>query len=718
MLSIKIKQRDATDCGAACLASIAAHYKIGVPVAKVRQYACTDKEGTNILGLIKAANAIGLNAKGVKGGKDAIPLIPLPAIAHIIYKIGENQMQHYVVIYKVCKNHLMIMDPRDGKLLKVTKEKFFEEWTGVLVLLEPKPNKIPHNEIIPLWKRFVNLANPHKSVIIQALVGAILYTIIGLATSIYLEKITDHVLVDGNTNLLNILSIVMLFLLLLRMIVGIFQNKLVLKTGQLIDCELILGYYQHLLHLPQTFFDTMRIGEITSRIGDAVKIRNFINQTAVNLFVNSCIIVFSFCLMFTYFWKLALIVLIIIPLYTIIYIITDKWNKLVERKVMEKSADLEGLLVESLNGVKTIKQYGSEKYFEEKTENKFISLLYKVYSSANNSIFSGISTGFITSFFTIILLWAGSYYVLDGFITAGELMSFYALIGYFTGPIASIISANKEIRNATIAADRLFEIMDLQIEQQKGDIELTPDIVGDIEFKNVSFSYGTRKNIFSDFNLSIKKGSLTAIVGESGSGKTTIASILQNLYPIKEGKILIGGNDIKYISNESLRKVIATVPQQINLFAGTIIQNIALGEYEPNLKKIIQLADLLGLTDFITSLPEGYETNIGENGALLSGGQKQRLAIMRALYKNPEILILDEATSSLDSVSEQYVQNTINLLKENGKTIIVIAHRLSTIRNADDIVVIKNGSAIEHGTYNQLMQKDGEFIRLWNNQIL
>ncbi len=718
MLKINIKQRDITDCGAACLSSVAAHYNIGIPVAKIRQLACTDRQGTNVLGMIKAATELGFEAKGVKGDKNALHVIPLPAIAHVIRKIGDTPLHHYVVIYKINKNTISIMDPEDGCIKKTTIDDFANEWSGVLILLEPRPETIPHNEIISVWNRFAKLIKPHGAVMIQSFIGAVLYTAIGLSTSIYLEKITDYVLVGGNTNLLNILSISMIVILLLRMLIGVFQSLLALRTGQLIDCELVLGYYHHLLRLPQTFFDTMRIGEITSRIGDAANIRNFINQTAINLLVNVLILIFSFCLMFAYYWRLALIALVIIPLYAVIFLITDKWNKRVERKVMEKAADLEGQLVESLNGIKTIKQFGVEEYYNEKTENKFIALMYKVCSSANNAIFTGTSTGFITSIFTIVLMWVGCYYVLDGNITAGELMSFYALIGYLTGPVASIISANKEVRSATIAADRLFEIMDLEREQISGKIDITQEMVGDIEFKNVSFAYGTRKKVFENLNLKINKNTMTAIVGESGSGKTTIASLLQNLYPINTGKITIGGNDIKFLSNESLRKRICAVPQQISLFSGSILQNVAIGEYEPDLKKIIDLADLLGMNEFINSLPDGYETNVGENGSQLSGGQKQRLAIMRALYKEPDVLILDEATSSLDSKSEQFVQNVILNLKEKGKTIIVIAHRLSTVQQADKIIVLKEGVVTEEGTFDSLKQANGEFQKLLHHQVL
>ena len=510
----------------------------------------------------------------------------------------------------------------------------------------------------------------------------------------------------------------MILILLLQIFINVVQKMMVVRTGQLMDSKLILGYYRHLMRLPQKFFDTMRIGEITSRINDAANIRNFINDTSINLVVNFFIVLFSFILMFTYYWKLALIMLISIPLYIVIYIISDKLNKKVERKLMEESAVLESQIVESLNSIRTIKQFGTEKYSDEKTENRFIKMMYTVYESAKNSIFSITSSDFINRLFTIILLWVGSYYVLENQITAGELMSFYALIGYITSPLSQLISINKSIQSAFIAADRLFEIMDLNQEDSEKNVILAKDKIGNISFENVSFAYGTRKQVFENLTMLIKKGKVTAIVGESGSGKTTLASLLLNLYPIEKGKIKIGEYDLKYISNESLRSTIATVPQQITLFSGSINQNIAIGEYEPNMERILKVSQKVGILEFIEKLPNGFETQVGENGALLSGGEKQRIAIARALYQNPEILIMDEATSALDSISEQTIQKVIDLLREEGKTIIIIAHRLSTIKNADEIFVLGNGTLLENGGFKELIEKKGAFNHLWEMQTM
>jgi ATP-binding cassette subfamily B protein len=710
---ILIKQHDIKDCGAACLASVSSHYGLKMPIAKIRQICHTDTRGTNVLGLIQGLEQMGFNAKGLKGGIDALPELPLPAIAHIIVN---GQMHHYVVIYKVVKDKITVMDPARGKLEDYKTEDFSKIWTGVLILLEPNEYFEQRDEKTSLYKRFWNLVQPHKSILVQALLGALVYTILGLSTSIYIEKITDYVLIDGNKRLLNLLSVGMIVILLFQTFIGAMKSVLVLQTGQKMDKHLILGYYKHLLKLPQRFFDTMKVGEIISRVNDAVKIRTFINDVSIQIFVNIFIIIFSFALMFTYYWKLALITALVIPFYFIVYWITNKLNKKAEIQLMEESAELESHLVESITSVKTIKQFGVETFANNKTDSAFSKLLKTIYASVMNALFSSNSSEFLSRIFTIVLLWAGSGYVIDRVITPGELLSFYALIGYFTSPVSQLIGMNKTIQNALIAADRLFEIMDLEREENTDKLELTKENIGNIEFKEVGFSYGSRAEVFTNFNCFIKKGQTTAIVGESGSGKTTLASLVQNLYPLKAGKIMIGDYDINFISNYSLRSLVSVVPQQIDLFSGNVIENIALGEDFPDIQRILNITKNLGILSFVEKLPNGFQTYLGENGALLSGGQKQRIAIARALYKNPEILILDEATSSLDTESELIIQNTLQEFRNHGKTMIVIAHRLSTIANADTILVMKDGKIIEQGNHNELINKDYVYKSMWEKQ--
>jgi ATP-binding cassette subfamily B protein len=713
-MGIKIKQHDITDCGAACLASIASYYKLKLPISRIRQLASTDRKGTNVLGLIKAAEKLGFSAKGVKGKSDSLSKIPLPSIAHVVL---ENGLHHYIVIYKTGKKYLKIMDPGDGKFHKYSYEEFTKIWSGVLVLLAPNEGFRQMNQKVSNLTRFVYLLKPHKTTLIQALFGAIIYTILGLSTSIYIQKITDHVLVNENSNLLNLLSITMLVLLVFQMFIGATKTIFILKTGQKIDAQLILGYYKHLLKLPQRFFDTMRVGEIISRINDAVKIRNFINDTMISFIVNILIIIFAFALMFTYHWKLALVVALILPMYALVYTITNRLNKKQERKVMVNAAKVESQLVESLNSVKTIKQFGLEEHANLKTETRFIKTLRSIFTSGLNTVFSSNSTEFLNRLFTIILLWSGSYFVIKKELTPGELLSFYALIGYFTGPAMKLIGMNKVIQNALIAADRLFEIMDLEREEESNKTDIDKSMAGDITFNNVTFSYGTRTDVFDNFNLTIKKGKTTAIIGESGSGKSTLTYILQNLYPLSEGSIHIGEYNIKYLTNPSLRKIIGVVPQQINIFAGNVIDNIAVGDLEPDIQKIIKICKQIDILEFIENLPNGFNTWLGENGASLSGGQKQRIAIARALYRNPEVLILDEASSNLDSESEYHIKETIKSLQQQGNTVIMIAHRLSSLDETDEIVVLENGKLIEQGTHQELYNKKDKYYNLWQKQL-
>jgi ATP-binding cassette subfamily B protein len=320
-----------------------------------------------------------------------------------------------------------------------------------------------------------------------------------------------------------------------------------------------------------------------------------------------------------------------------------------------------------------------------------------------------------TNVFVIVLLWIGAGFVIDQQLSPGELLSFYALAGYFTGPAMGLIGANKSMQDALIAADRLFEIMDLEQEESRDKVVLQRDMAGDIHFNKVSFRYGSRAPVFSDLTMEVRKGKITAIVGESGSGKSTLMALLQNMYPLEEGGITIGGVDIRYIDNESLRRTVGVVPQHIDLFAATILENIAIGEFEPDAQRVLAISRQLGIAAFIEKLPGGYHTLLGEHGVNLSGGQRQRLAIARALYRDPEILILDEATSSLDPVSEQYVQSTITALREAGKTIIVIAHRLSTIMHADTIKVLQEGRLAGEGTHPQLLAQNPLYAKLWSH---
>lgn len=704
----KVRQHDITDCGAACLHSVAAFYDLRIPISRIRQYASTDKKGTNVLGMVEAATRLGFTAKGVRGTFESLDKIPKPAIAHVVMKGG---LHHYVVLYGFDKKHVTVMDPGDGRVHKMTHAAFREIWSGVLLLLAPAEGFATGNAQVSAGRRFWNLVRPHRSVMGQALVGAVVYTLLGLSTSIYVQKIVDYVVVDGNRNLLNLMSVLMIAALLVQVFVGSMKSLFTLRTGQNIDAELILGYYKHLMRLPQQFFDTMRVGEIISRVNDAVKIRTFINDVSLDLVVNVLIVAFSFGLMFFYSVKLALVTLIVVPLYGAIYWLTNRVNRKAQRTLMESAAELESQLVESLTAMATIKRFGLEWFANLKTETRFVRLLRGVYTSTTAAIGSGSAAEFVSRLFTIILLWVGTGLVIDRAITPGELMSCYALIGYLTGPVTRLIGMNRTIQDALIAADRLFEIMDLEREETDNKVALTPDMVGDIRFRGVSFRYGTRVEVFKSLDLDIPAGRMTAVVGESGSGKSTLMSLLQNIHPSDAGQIIIGDFDIRHVSNESLRRVVAAVPQQIDLFAGNVIENVAVGDFEPDMRRLLEICKLLGINDFVEKLPQGYHTYLGENGATLSGGQKQRIAIARAILRDAPLLLLDEATSALDAESERAVQQAVEALSRD-RTTIIVAHRLATVKRADRIVVLDEGRVVAEGTHDALVAEGGLYARL------
>ncbi|MBZ5859234.1 peptidase domain-containing ABC transporter [Flavihumibacter profundi] len=708
------KQRDLTDCGAACLASILGYYGSTVPISKIRLEAGTDQRGTNLLGIIQAAEACGLQAKGARGKADSLPLVPLPAIAHVVLPSG---LHHYIVLTKAGKKRICFMDPADGRFHSQSNDDFIKKWSGVLIMFSPKVNFNAEQHPASAFSRFLLLARPYRVQMFMAFLGAVVYTILGFSTAIFLQKLMDDVIQQDNSSLLHLLGIFMVLILFVQTIIGVIRNIIGFKTGQLIDARLITGYYRHLFKLPQMFFDTMRVGEIISRVNDAIKIRFFINDIVLGIMLHALIVLFSVVLLCFYYWKLAIIVLAIFPVYFFLHYLTVEINRKWQRRLMEQSADLEANLVESLQSASTVKCMGLEQYMVDKTESSFFCFMNSSYKTGLYNLYAGTTTEFLNRLLTISVLWAGGWYVMQRELTPGELLSFYSLIGYFTGPASALIISGKSVQDALIAADRLFEIIDLDCENRNTGpvIQLMPENLGDITFSSVSFRYGTRKNVFENLSLCFKKGEMTAIAGESGCGKSTILSLLQHLYPVKEGQITIGKIPLQHFSRESLRAKIGVVPQQVDLFSGTIAENIAIGDPCPDMERIIEVCKAVGAETFIEQLTDGYFCRLGENGASLSGGQRQKLAIARALYRRPEVFVMDEATAHLDPFSEQKIQELIGQLKAAGKTVIIIAHRLSTIRWCDTIHVLKNGKLLNSGTHEYLMEYSVYYASLWKS---
>jgi len=684
---ILIKQRDATDCGAACLASVSSYYGLHLPVSRIRQYAGTGKRGTSLLGLIEAAGQLRFKAKGVRAPGYTITQIQTPAIFHLVQK----GVQHFVVIYKTSGRYVWFMDPAFGEMIRDDIQTFSRQWSGIVLLLNPSEEFIRMNDKKSAFLQCWQLVRPHRKAIAMSILLAIIYAGLGFSTSFYIQSILDGILPHSDHSLLKMLGLVMILLFWFRFVAGYLKSMIVLRTGQHMDRNLILGYYRHLLNMPQRFFDSMCTGELVSRVNDAMRIRAFINDIALGIVVNIIVMMLSMTLMFIFQWKLALLCLLAIPCYFTIYRINNRVNAKWQRKILKSGAAFENHLMETIQGVSTIRRFGTEDFFYAKTENTFNPLMHSVFISSRNGLLMSHLSEWVTGLLMIILLWNGANLVMDHRLLPGELISFFTIAAFFAIPVQALIQANKPLQDALIAADRLFEITDLEKETNgRPQLECFPE--GDLVFENVHFSYGPGAVVFDGQDIRLPMGRITAVIGKSGSGKSTLLSLIQKLYVPDGGKIMIGDIDIQHLSTGILRKNISAVQQHIDLFEGDFIYNIALGEQEPDMDRIYEICHRLGLQSFIDQLPDRYQTVIRERGINLSGGQKQRIGIARALYKDPQILILDEATSALDPLSEKKVLDTLRWFYDQKKTIIVIAHRLSTIRQCDSIIYLNQSA--------------------------
>lgn len=722
-----IKQHDITDCGAACLATISKQngYKIGI--TKIREVAGTDKQGTNAYGIIKAAEQLGFSAKGVKGNKEAFfTEFPLPCIAHVVVN---GSLLHYVVIHKITKKQVIIADPAKG-IVKLKPEEFFGEvyengkppkyqWTGVLILLVKSENFKKGDETKGLFSRFFSLLIPQKALIFNIFIASLIYTFLGILGAFYFKELLDNVLPNALYKTLMTLSIGVILLNIFKVLLNAFRTHLLLYLSQKLDIALLLGYYRHVIDLPMNFFGTRKVGEIISRFNDAGKVRDAISGATLTIMIDTLMAIAGAIILFNQNSKLFFITIIMIILYVIIVVLFNKWYEKLNRNQMEDNAQLTSYMVESLNGIQTVKAYNSERKVKQETETKFIKLLKSVFNLSWVSNFQTSLKTFVELIGGVVIIWVGGISVINGEMTIGALITFNSLLVYFLDPVKNLIDLQPQMQTAVVAADRLGEILDLEAEKTEMEYKkLKPDsLSGDIEIKNVNFRYGTRKLVLEDIDLTVKKGQKIAFVGESGSGKTTLSKLLLNLYESESGDILINGNNIKDIQLEKLREKIAYIPQETFLFSGTIIENLSLGLDTYTADDIFNASKMAQAHDFINELPLRYETRLEENGLNLSGGQRQRLAIARAMLKKPDILILDEATSNLDSITEKALDRTIHEFAKDITTIF-IAHRLSTIKDSDMIYVFEKGKIIERGTHEELIKLGGKYSELSKQQSL
>lgn len=708
-----VPQIDARDCGVAALASIAKFYGSDYSLAHLRELAKTNKEGTTALGIVKAAKEMGFETRAIQADMSLFEMedIPYPFIVHVN---KEGKLQHYYVVYQNKKDNLIIGDPDPTvKVTMMTKERFNSEWTGVAIFLAPEPSYKPHKEKKNGLMSFLPLIFRQRSLIFYIVLASLLVTLINIGGSYYLQGILDEYIPNQMKSTLGIISIGLIITYILQQMMSFSRDYLLTVLSQRLSIDVILSYIRHIFELPMSFFATRRTGEVISRFTDANSIIDALASTILSLFLDVSILIIIGSVLLVQNTNLFLLSLISVPIYIIIIFAFMKPFEKMNNDVMQSNSMVSSAIIEDINGIETIKSLTSEETRYQKIDSEFVDYLDKSFKLSKYSILQSSLKQGAHLILNIVILWSGAQIVMTGKISIGQLITFNTLLSYFTNPLENIINLQTKLQSAKVANNRLNEVY--LVESEFNNTQTLTDsqfLVGDICFEDISYKYGFGRDTLNDINLTIKQGDKVSLVGISGSGKTTLAKMIVNFFEPYKGRITINNNDLKMIDKKVLRQHINYLPQQAYIFSGSILENLTLGANQMiSQEDIIKACEIAEIRQDIEQMPMGYQTELSD-GAGLSGGQKQRIALARALLTKAPVLILDEATSGLDVLTEKKVIE--NLMDMSDKTIIFVAHRLSISERTNQVIVLNQGKVIETGSHQELMTKQGFYHYLFS----
>lgn len=694
-----VLQHDQSDCGVACLLSLVKYYGGNNSLEKLREISGTSRQGTTLLGLYQAANQLGFSAEGNEADLQALIDHNEPLILHLLI---ENQLQHYVVCYGYQNGKFLIGDPAKG-VYEIAPAELDRLWVSKTCLtLSPTTSfqkekttlKSQHQWFWGLIKDDV------KPLVISVLIGVVI-AVLGLAMAIFSQKLIDDILPAKNVSKLIVGVVLLAVLLLARVGVSVLREYFLLRQSKDFNNRINHQFFTNLLSLPKSFFDTRKIGELVARLNDTQRIQRVIKQLAGSLVIDVLVVVITIVFLFYYSWEIGLVSLLTMPVY--FYIIYRSNTKIIQSQteVIQGYALTESNYISALQGITEIKVNNKQPIFSKVNQALFGNFQDKIFHLGKINIQLSWQSGVASVLFLVSVLIYTSLQVLHGALQIGELMAIITMAGSLLPSVLNLALVAIPINEAKIAFLRMYEFSALTPEKES-DLPLTE--IHSIAVKNVSFRFVGRKEILSDVNLHLQKGKVVAIVGESGCGKSTLSQILLRFYQPKKGEILINDNlAFSDVSLTDYRKLVGYIPQEIAIFNGSVFDNIILGE-TPDVKKLETFLTHYGFDIYFNDFPQGLATILGEEGINLSGGQKQLIALARTLYKQPQLLIMDEATSAMDRKTERFTLSVIEKVKKDT-LVLFISHRLHSLPNiADEICILENGIITFSGNHQTLMQ--------------